>query len=65
MPSFMALSCSGECLYQSVISPMTRSGSRERYDFFGLPGNFMSVAAIGLSLARDCLLVGLLGRRYS
>src|SRR5215471_16136909 len=41
--SFMALSCSGECPFQSVTSPVTRSGSRERYDFVGLPGNFLSV----------------------
>ena len=39
----MALSASGECPCQSVTSPVTRSGSRERYDFVGLPGYFLSV----------------------
>src|SRR5207248_11559681 len=40
--SFMALSASGEWLFQLVISPVTRSGSRERNDFVGLPRNFLS-----------------------
>jgi hypothetical protein len=40
---FMALSASGECPCQSVISPVTRSGSRDRYDFVGLPRNFLVV----------------------
>jgi hypothetical protein len=39
----MASSCSGACPVQLVISPLTRSGSRVRYDFVGLPGNFLSV----------------------
>ena len=39
----MALISSGECPCQSVTSPVTRSGSRERYDFVGLPGYFLSV----------------------
>jgi len=39
----MALSSSGECPFQSVTSPVTRSGSRVRYDFVGLPGYFLSV----------------------
>jgi len=38
--SFMAWTASGECPCQSVHSPVTRSGSRERYDFVGLPGYF-------------------------
>src|SRR5258708_31402043 len=41
--SFMALSASGECPCQSVTSPATRRGSRERYDFVGLHGYFLSV----------------------
>ena len=32
----MASSASGECPCQSVTSAVTRSGSRERYDFVGL-----------------------------
>jgi hypothetical protein len=39
----MAFNASGECPCHSVISPMTRSGSRERYDFVGLPRNFLFV----------------------
>ena len=34
----------GECPCQSVTSPVTRNGSRERYDFVGLPGYFLSVS---------------------
>ena len=41
--SFMALSTSGGCPCQSVTSPATRTGSRERYDFVGLPGYLLSV----------------------
>src|SRR3954454_10568469 len=42
-PSCLALSPAGGCPCQSTTSPMTRSGSRERYDLVGLPGNFLSV----------------------
>src|SRR5262245_28183248 len=42
-PSFMAWSLSGECPCQSAISPVTRRGARERYDFVGLPRNLIFV----------------------
>src|ERR1700756_42724 len=43
MASFIAWISSGECPCQSKYSATTRSGSRERYDLVGLPGNFLSV----------------------
>src|SRR5690606_26080445 len=38
-PSFIARTCSALCPTQSVISPITRNGDRERNDFVGFPGN--------------------------
>ena len=41
--SFICCSRSGECPCHIVTSAMTRTGSRERYESVGLPGNFLSV----------------------
>ena len=40
---YIALSSGGEWPCQAVTSPVTCSGSRERYEFVGLPGYLLSV----------------------
>lgn len=47
----MALSASRECPCQSVISPVTRSGSRDGRAFVGLPRNFLFVRSGSYSIA--------------
>src|SRR4029077_9965272 len=48
----MALSSSAECPCQFPTSPMTRTGSLERYESVGLPGYFLSVK-IGVVFKRS------------
>ena len=42
-PSFIAFTCSVGCPCQLLTSPTTLNGCIERYDFVGLPTNFLSV----------------------
>src|ERR1017187_10193788 len=41
--SLICCNRSGECPFQCVTSAITRSGSRERYESVGLPGNILFV----------------------
>ena len=50
-PSFISLICSSVCPCQIVTSPTTLNGCVERYDFVGLPGNFLSVKSGSSSIA--------------